>query len=716
MNSSRLTLVCVCIALACVACSPRHAPVVIAAPPAAPITVGVVTMVEGKVQFKASSGDAWQDADIGDAIHVAGTVKTSRDSSCELQFGKMGVVHINAESVIEIRAIDISPDRRSVELSLLDGVLVAKVDKLVGPLDRFQIRTDTALCAVRGTRFLVRHGSDSSTSVAVSEGSVALIPALYDASRFEVTTTDTGANAGSNKVDIVATLAHGLLDDSPLVQPGQEATVTKSSLQSLDTALAHAVQATDSGDKAALTKALDEYRSAASVSPTPAGAESSYVQGIFRDTSELHISDTLPAVKEPAPAVEAKTVSESSPVQATRHLSLEVDPADSLVLVDGKDMGQGDRDIELPPASKVSLLLRRKGYEDYREDLDLAGSSADPVVRSLRLKPLAIYGKVAVSRYPLIGGLAFADGRLYAADSHGDVVAFDGEGKVYWSADSKNGMNANSPPVAQGGLVLFAGGKSLALYDEASGVERSSFGLDKSDSGLFGRRPLLLGGKILLSSENGLAVFDPSGTDAPSAAALPEASDASLSAYGSDAVILTRGGILCVLDGASLAVKAQIKTGATQPIAVRPIVRGDLAYLVDRKGLVSCVDLAAKKLLWEKRLEAGFSVEAFSDPLVTDTGIYIVAKSKLYALSPDTGDKLFSPIAGIQASPIEGEGLLWLGAGGKSIICLDPKTGAKAATIGLGAPVSAAPVADGDLLAFPLEDGSVVIVNPKFRP
>ena len=78
MNSSRLTLVCVCIALACVACSPRHAPVVIAAPPAAPITVGVVTMVEGKVQFKASSGDAWQDADIGDAIHVAGTVKTSR--------------------------------------------------------------------------------------------------------------------------------------------------------------------------------------------------------------------------------------------------------------------------------------------------------------------------------------------------------------------------------------------------------------------------------------------------------------------------------------------------------------------------------------------------------------------------------------------------------------------------------------------------------------
>jgi outer membrane protein assembly factor BamB len=677
-----------------------------------PVSVGVVTLVEGKVQFKASPSAAWKDADIGDTIPVTGAVKTEEAASCELQFGKTAIVHIMAKSTLEIRAIDISQAKRSVELSLLNGALVAKVDKLVGTKDRFQVRTDAAVCAVRGTRFLVRCASDSSTSVAVSEGSVALIPASYDAAHFEVTTTNT-ATDNNSKEELAATLAHGLLNGSPLVEPDQEATVTKASLVSLDKVLARAVEAIDSGDKAALTKALDDYRNAVGGSSSPASTTGEDSRRIFQETKDLHISDNLPPIKETAPA--EKAVSLSPTAQGVRHLSLQVDPADSLVLVDGKDMGQGNRDIEIALGSKISLVLRHKGYEDYREDIDAGTAQADPLVRSLRLKPLAIYSTVPVSRYPLIGGLAVADGRIYAADSHAQISAFDREGKVYWSVDSKNGSNENSSPVAQGGLVLFAGGKELALYDGASGEARSSFDLGKEDSGLFGRRPLLVGGKVLLSSEAGLAVFDPAGKVAASTAALPEASDASLSAYGEDAVILTRGGILCVVDGTGLAVKAQIKTGATQPIAVRPIIKGDLAYLVDRKGLVSCVDLVAKKLLWEKRLASGASVEAFSDPLVTDTGLYVVAKSALYALSSETGESLFRPIVGVDSSPVEGDGLLWLGAEGKSITGLDPKTGAKTVTIKVGAPVSAAPVASGDLLAFPLADGRVVFINPKYR-
>jgi outer membrane protein assembly factor BamB len=615
------------------------------------VSVGLVTLVEGKVQFKTSPSDAWKDADIGDTIPVTGAVKTEEAASCELQFGKAAIVHILAKSTLEIRAIDISQAKRSVELSLLNGALVAKVDKLVGTRDRFQVRTDAAVCAVRGTRFLVRCTSNSSTSVAVSEGSVALIPASYDAAHFEVTTTNTATD--TTKEELAATLAHGLLNGSPLVEPDQEATVTKASLESLDTALASAVEATDSGNKAALTKALDDYRNATGGSPSPASAVGEDSRRVFQETKDLHISDNLPPIKETAPAEKAESLS--------------------------------------PAAQEVRPL-------------------------SLPLKPPAIYNTVAVSHYPLVGGLAAADSRLYASDSHADIAAFDREGKVYWSVDSKNGSNENSSPVAQGGLVLFAGGKDLALYDATSGDARSSFDLGKADSGLFGRRPLLVGGKVLLSSETGLAVFDPAGKEAVSAAALPEASDASLSVYGEDAVVLTRGGILCVVDGASLAVKAQIRTGSTQSIAVRPIIVRDLAYVVDRKGLVSCVDLAAKKLLWEKRLDSGASVEAFSDPLVTEAGLYIVAKSTLYALSPVTGEVLFRPIAGVDSSPVAGDGLLWLGADGKSIIGIDPKTGTRTLAIKVGTPVSAAPIADGDLLAFPLANGRVVFINPKYRP
>jgi hypothetical protein len=355
------------------------------------VSIGVVTLVEGKVQFKTSPSDAWKDADIGDTIPVAGVVKTDEAASCELQFGKTGIVHIMAKSTIEIRAIDISQAKRSVELSLINGALVAKVDKLVGTRDRFQVRTDAAVCAVRGTRFLVRRSSDSTTSVAVSEGSVALIPASYDAAHFEVTT----------KEEIATTLAHGLLNDSPLVEPGQEATVTKGSLENLDAALARAVEATDSGDKAALTKALDDYRSATGGAPSTASAAGEDSRRVFQETKDLHISDNLPPIKETAPAEKPESLSPAAP--GVQHLSLQ-----------------------------------------------------------------AIYGTVAVSHYPLVGGLAAADGRLYAADSHAKIAAFDRVGKVYWSIDSKNGSNENSPPLAQGGLILFAGGKSLSLYDAAS--------------------------------------------------------------------------------------------------------------------------------------------------------------------------------------------------------------------------------------------------------
>ena len=169
-------LLTLAIGILCLAsCSPKPTPaaaggtaappspvVAKAAPPAATqavqspaVTQGSVTYVEGKVSVRTDAD--WQAVAIGDLVPSSASVKTGSASSCDIQFGKASAIRIGPDSMIELKAISLTTGKNVVDLGLIAGVVTCKVNKLAGR-DRFQVATDTAVCAVRGTQFAVSEG------------------------------------------------------------------------------------------------------------------------------------------------------------------------------------------------------------------------------------------------------------------------------------------------------------------------------------------------------------------------------------------------------------------------------------------------------------------------------------------------------------------------------------------------------------------------------
>jgi outer membrane protein assembly factor BamB len=634
----------------------------------------VIVFVEGRVECQLSEGGAWLPASIGDEVPEKARLRTGAASSCQLQFGQASIVMIAPNSVLYARAVQLAKSRNAVEIELFAGSVLSKVHKLADKGDRFQVRTKYAVCAVRGTQFLVSCEDGRSTKVGVREGRVAIVPASYDESQF-----------ASAKASDVESAVESIMKNSPVVEANQEARITDQSLRATEPSIAKATAALASGQ--AVSSALAEYLAAAPQGAAAIQVQSAETRRSLEAAESLTIRETLPAkVMPPTSATPAGSAAPAAPAS----------PAAPKV-----------------PASPAAAVSASPAAP--------ASSSPPPAVespaREVSLKPGAIYGLVRIADGPLGLGLASASGRIVAVDSRGRLHAFDREGHALWSADSGNSINQSGLPVIQDGGVLFAGDKKLAAFDLQSGAKQASFDLTKSDSALFGRRPIIAAGKYVISSELGLSIYDPAGDGSPRTAALPESSDASPAPYGKDLVIATRSGLLCVIDGGDLSVKCQIKTGASQPIALRPVIRGDTAFLIDRKGLVSCVDIAGQKLKWEKRLESGKSVQAYADPLLSEGGLYVVAKSSLYALSPDSGERLFAPRREVCGLPFISEGVLWIGAAGPSgapSLCgLDPATGAEKRSISLPAKAEGLPVLVDGLVAVPLADGEVAFVNCK---
>lgn len=301
--------------------------------PAAEVTIrnGVVTYIAGDIQVQ--NGTAWEPLDVGDTVAENAQIKTGKKSSCDIQFGQLGVVHLSEATTASLKTIGISSKHKAVDVELLIGSVTAKVSKLVGS-DRFQVRTETVVCGVRGTRFAVTTGgTGESTKVAVAEGRVALIPPTYDAKKFDNLTT---TNEGDNLVQAVEAK---ILELSSSVEVGSEVVVTKASLTKPAEAIARiqeAVVALSENQKVLstapaspgllpeeVTKALQTYQNAVPPQEAPVnhplGEDS---KKVLEETVNLNVIEAPPTKKEesaappPAPATSVSQVPATPPAQA----------------------------------------------------------------------------------------------------------------------------------------------------------------------------------------------------------------------------------------------------------------------------------------------------------------------------------------------------------------------------------------------------------------
>jgi outer membrane protein assembly factor BamB len=742
-------------------CSPKQAPAVgggtsAAAPAAAgpvverkapppAVTQGVVTFLDGTVTSR--TGAEWQPVSIGDIVPTSASVKTGKSSSCDIQFGKVSAIRIGPNAVIELKAISLTQGKNVVDLGLLAGAVTCKVNKLAGR-DRFQVGTSSAVCAVRGTQFAVSAQEGKAMKVAVQEGGVAILPPSFDQAKLDALTN-------TSNESMVAAVVDSIVQSAPVVTKDQELSIKKTDMAKADTIVARiqvelvstlttenavaaaAPETATAGEKpaaavqaeapvalsASIAQSLKDYTAAAPVSVQKTVSFSTESKRLLERGASLEVKETLPeppqATPPPAPAPSpapaptpspAPTPVSATPSPTTLALTVNATPQDAEILLDGALRGTGSVTSSFPVGARVALTVRRRGYEDYESSIQLVGESG--IVKAAVLRPSELYGTTKVSTARLVSGLVAAGPTLFAADSRGAVFAFTADGTVVWSAKTENADNENSRPVLGAGLLAFAGDKALCILDASSGKQRYSLPLDASDSGLFGRRPAIAGGKLYLATSTGIKIFAADSGAVVGTIALPDDVEMTPAVVGTTLYAASVGGVFYIMDGERQSLSGQIKTSAAQPYAAAPLIAGGSAYIVDRKGLAVRIDLGSQTVAWSTRVDAGKNLNVLQDFVLGEAGLYVFAKGTIYGLSSKTGERLFDPIGGVSSAPAIEGGSLWFGTQDKKIVAVDPLTGKVRATLAAPARVVGAPVASGDLLAFPTETGEAIFVNP----
>ena len=133
----------------------------------------LIVFLTGEAAVVGPSGE--RVPEIGDTVVAGESVVTGSDGYIELQFGNLGAVHINENTEYVLDSLSLSDDGSRASGSLAAGSVISKVRKLSGS-DTFEINVPGAVCAVRGTEFLVRSDNTGSITIAVIEGSVAVVP------------------------------------------------------------------------------------------------------------------------------------------------------------------------------------------------------------------------------------------------------------------------------------------------------------------------------------------------------------------------------------------------------------------------------------------------------------------------------------------------------------------------------------------------------------
>ena len=131
-------------------------------------------VLSGTVMVKTVSGDEWSRVTGEMPLDPNDIVKTSSDGIAEIYLDDKGAVSVGRNTELEVSSLE----QEDAVFSLNFGSLVAKVKHFLNEKHKMQVRTPSAVCAVRGTEFAVEYsqlGKDASFAV-FDEGRVAVIP------------------------------------------------------------------------------------------------------------------------------------------------------------------------------------------------------------------------------------------------------------------------------------------------------------------------------------------------------------------------------------------------------------------------------------------------------------------------------------------------------------------------------------------------------------
>lgn len=146
------------------------------APSTPPEELGRISFVlgrPGEVRVLHVSEDLWQPAKTKMPIYLGDKINTQAESRCEVKLSDGSVIRIGENSQFDFEKSLLTSNKRSFDAALAHGKIWANIVSLVWG-EKFEIKSPTAVCAIRGTIYSIE--TDSTTRVAVYDGQVDVGP------------------------------------------------------------------------------------------------------------------------------------------------------------------------------------------------------------------------------------------------------------------------------------------------------------------------------------------------------------------------------------------------------------------------------------------------------------------------------------------------------------------------------------------------------------
>jgi len=137
-------------------------------------TATAIVSVKGEVSAKAAGTDSWNAVKTGDSLSQGAQLKTGKKGEAVVKWPQGHFMKIHPLAIVSIDKLqfDNKGKNETTEISLESGKILVRANKLVSSSASFQIKTPTAVAAVRGTSFMIDTSGESGGTIALLEGSL----------------------------------------------------------------------------------------------------------------------------------------------------------------------------------------------------------------------------------------------------------------------------------------------------------------------------------------------------------------------------------------------------------------------------------------------------------------------------------------------------------------------------------------------------------------
>lgn len=128
----------------------------------------------GEVRVQQAASEEWTPAALQMPVRPGDKIQTRAEARCEVKLSDGSLIRIGEKSLFDFEDSRLDKNSRQVNASVSYGKIWANIVSLFHTREKFEIKSPTAVCAVRGTIYSV--AADSTTRVAVYDGQVDVGP------------------------------------------------------------------------------------------------------------------------------------------------------------------------------------------------------------------------------------------------------------------------------------------------------------------------------------------------------------------------------------------------------------------------------------------------------------------------------------------------------------------------------------------------------------